>query len=84
MLKIYEEFAEESNIKFSTDTDPKRSKSKVIYVTGTKVPTANKPAPLFLCNRPLPFVERADHLGIALHESGQLTQDCREKKSPIY
>ena len=76
MLKICEEFAEESNIRFSTDQDPKRSKSKVIYVTGTKAPTANKPATLFLCGRPLPFVERADHLGIALHESGELKQDC--------
>ena len=81
MLKICEEFAEESNIKFSTDTDPTRSKSKVIYVTGTRVPTANKPAALILCNRPLPFVERADHLGIALHVSGELKQDCREKRA---
>ena len=36
---------------------------------------------MFLFGRPLPWVERADHLGIALHESGQLTQDCREKRA---
>ena len=50
-------------------------------MTGTKAPTANKPATLLLCGRPLPWVECADHLGISLHESGQLTQDCREKRA---
>ena len=81
MLKTCEEFAAESNIKFSTNPDPKLSKSKVIYMTGTKTTAVEKPATLFLCGRPLPWVSRADHLGIALHESGQLNQDCREKRA---
>ena len=81
MLKTCEEFAAESNIKFSTNSDPKLSKSKVIYMTGTKTTAVEKPATQFLCGRPLPWVSRGDHLGIALHESGQLNQDCREKRA---
>ena len=48
MLKEVEEFAEESNISFSTDPDPSKSNSKLIFVCGRQ-PGLSKPASLTLC-----------------------------------
>ena len=53
MLEEVERFAEESNIFFSTDPNPVKSKSKLIFVCGQQVGLA-KPAPLMLCGRALP------------------------------
>ena len=38
-----------------------------------------RPKPLQLCGRPIPWVERAEHLGYALHQNGLMLQDCKEK-----
>ena len=40
-----------------------------------------RPVPLQLCGRPLPWVERAEHLGHALHQDGTMTQDTLEKRA---
>ena len=40
-----------------------------------------KPAPLILCEIEQPWVQRADHLGVTLHEDGELCQDCYEKRA---
>ena len=81
MLKICEEFADEYNIKFSTDEDPSKSKSKAIYMVGRKGLSLEKPIPLMLCGKPLPWVERADHLGHTLSSDGTMTQDIKEKRA---
>ena len=81
MLKLCEDFAAESNIFFSTDPDPKRSKCKALYVVGLRGAALPRPAPLQLCGSPLPWVERAEHLGHALHQDGSMRQDCREKRA---
>ena len=62
MLQEVERFALDSNIHFSTDPDPSKSKSKLIFVCGRQIGLA-KPAPLYLCGCPLPFVATASHLG---------------------
>ena len=61
MLSELDSFAVESNITFSTDPVPSKSKTKCIYVVGKN--KLDKPAPLILCGRELPFVTQADHLG---------------------
>ena len=71
MLVELESFAEESNIVFSTDPVPHKSKTKCIFVTG-KRRNLDKPAPLFLCGRELPFVNQADHLRNMLTEQGDM------------
>jgi hypothetical protein len=81
MLKTCELFAEKHNIRFSTDEDPKKSKSKVIHVVGPRGGAITKPAPLVLCGRPLPWVERAEHLGHTLHQDGTMSQDCKQKRA---
>ena len=81
MLGTCELFAEENNIKFSTDANPEKSKSKAIYVTGPRGGGEQKPAPLLLCGRALPWVARAEHLGHALSEDGTMRRDAREKRA---
>jgi hypothetical protein len=78
MLREVENFAQNSNIQFSTDPDPARSKSKLIFVCGRQ-PGLAKPAPLFLCGRPLPWVSTASQLGHEIHESGDMHHDATVK-----
>ena len=81
MLRICEKFTFTNNISFSTHEDPGRSKSKAIYVVGPSGGAQPQPAPLQLCGWPLPWVERADHLGHTLTQDGSMRQDCREKRA---
>ena len=80
MLYKMEVFAEESNIMFSTNPIPSKSKSKCIFVVG-KRNNLVKPAPLMLCGRELPFVAQADHLGNVLTERGDMEQDAIVKRA---
>ena len=81
MLCICEEFASIYNIKYSTDEDPSKSKSKAMYVVGEKKTHLPKPEPLILCGKPLPWVETAEHLGHTLSSDGTMKQDIREKRA---
>ena len=80
MLQVCERSADQHNIKFSTDLDPAKSKSKAIFMVGKKT-GLQKPVPLQLCGRELPWVDRADPLGHILHESGTLQLDIRAKRA---
>ena len=80
MLYELEVFAAESNITFSTDPSPAKSKTKCIYVVGNKHHLA-KPAPLLLGGHVLPFVAQADHLGNILTEQGSMEQDTAVKRA---
>ena len=83
MLRTCEAFTELNNIQFSTHQDPRCSKSKALYVVGPRGGALQRPEPLLLCGRPLPWVERAEHLGHALHQDGTMAQDCREKRAQL-
>ena len=50
-----------------------------MYVVGHKGTELKKPVPLQLCGKPLPWVERADHLGHTLSSDGTMFQDIKEK-----
>ena len=80
MLQKVQRFALDSNVHFSTDPDPSKSKSKLISVCGRQIGLA-KPAPLYLCGRPLPFVATALHLGHKIHESGDMSYDASVKRA---
>ena len=81
MLEICQRFTEENNIQFSTNNDPKKSKSKALYVVGPRGGALARPLPVQLCGRPLPWVERSEHLGHALHQDGTMGQDAKEKRA---
>ena len=76
MLALCENYAERYNIMFSTDVNPKKSKSKCIYMVGN-ARNIVKPVPLKLCGKDLPWVESATHLGHELHASGTMEHDCK-------
>ena len=80
MIDACESWAKENNVLFSTDPNPSKSKSKVIFMCGQQR-QLSKPAPLRLCGRDLPFVETATHLGHELHETGTMDYDTRVKKA---
>ena len=73
MLTICENYAKAHNLTFSTDPDPKKSKSKCIFFHGANQP---KPSRVILCGSPLEWVPQADHLGHTLLHSGSQDIDC--------
>ena len=74
MLREVKRFALDSNIHFSTDLDPSKFKSKLLFVCGRPIGLA-KPAPLYLCGRSLPFVATALHLEHEINESGDMSNN---------
>ena len=64
-------FPDRVNLKFSTDPNPKKSKTKCIFVTG-KNKKKQKPENLILDGKMLPWVESAIHLGHVCHQSVKL------------
>ena len=80
MLKQCEDYADRHNIMFSTDPDPKKSKTKCIFVTGSKK-KLTRPDSLILNGRELPWVTTATHLGHELHESGTMEYDAMVKRA---
>ena len=63
MVRICEEFGVQNNLRFSTDSNPAKSKTKCFYMCGPKVNNPVYPALLQLYGRDLPCVTNATHLG---------------------
>ena len=59
MLRVCESFATEHNMKFSTDENPQKCKTKCIAFTSKN---QNLP-PMVLCGNSLPWVDQIKHLG---------------------
>ena len=75
-----EVYAEEHRISFSTNILPEKSKTKGIVFS--KRDLGWSPAPLMLCNNPLPWVKSAKYLGNIISNIGdQLSQDVRAKRA---
>ena len=83
MLLELEVFADSSNIKFSTDPVPAKSKSKCLFVVGNNR-NLEKPAPLTLCGRELPWVDQADHLGNTLTVQGLHGAGCGHQEGTVH
>ena len=77
MLKACEDFGAKNNLLFSTYPDAKKSKTKCVFMCGRK--KLDKPSPLTLYGRELPFVRSATHLGNELCEDGTMDMDTKEK-----
>ena len=75
MVKVCESYGAEHNLIFSTDPDPKKSKTKCMFFTRKSQNSIVYPTPVKLDGENLPWVERADHLGHVLHQSGSLLAD---------
>ena len=79
MLDVCSSFAAEVGLQFSTDPNPVKSKSKAVYVVGRKT-GLEKPAPLLLSGKALPYVAHATHLGHELHEDGTMNMDTTMRR----
>ena len=82
MLNICDDFSAEYNIKFSTDKNPAKSKTKAMYIVGQDI-NSDLPEPLTLCGQKLPWVDRALHLGHVLTVNGSMEQDGRVKLASL-
>ena len=67
------------NISFSVDIDPRKSKTKCLYICGN-MNTRNYPAALMLNGRALPFVTSCTHLGHELSQDGTMATDARIRR----
>ena len=66
MLQICEEYAQSHNLRFSTDKNPNKCKTKCLaFFNKNPQPLV----PLKLCGNPLPWVTSAKHLGITIDSS---------------
>lgn len=80
MVKICEDYGLEHNLVFSTDPDPKKSKTKCILFSGNHCQSL--PVRVTLDDKPLPWVDRVDHLGHVLQSDGSMEADaCRARAS---
>ena len=78
MLKTCEQFAEEHNLKFSTNADPIKCKTKCIAFTKKE---RELPA-VDLCGVPLPWVSGGVHLGNHINKTCDgMRQDIRVKRA---
>ena len=79
MVNTCQKFAAHKNLKFSTNPDPEKSKTKCIIFTKKEHEKLNV-APIMLNGDPLPWVGRVKHLGNILESSNLMNQDCSVKK----
>ena len=79
MVAICGQFARTMKLKFRTDIDPKKSKTK--FVIFTKVKNARKNVyPIMLNGDPLPWVDEVKHLGNILEYNNTMRKDCLTKR----
>ena len=78
MLRTCEQYALEHNLKFSTDPNPKKCKTKCLAFLSKPRPLQN----LQLCGHPLPWVDHCKHLGNTVeHRINGLKQDMAIKRA---
>ena len=63
------------------DPDPKKSKSKSIFMTGTRLRNVTRPANLQLYGNDLSWVSSATHIGHELHQDALMEHDCKCKRA---
>ena len=77
MIRTCEQFAKKKNLKFSTNVDPTKSKTKGIIFS--KNPVRQVP-PVLLNGDPLPWVSSVKHLGNTLQSNNTMQLDCTQKR----
>ena len=79
MVTVCEKYAEEFNITFSTDPDPRKSKTKCVLFCGKNNPVY--PDPVKLDGKYLPWVPKIEHLGHVLHQSLSMSSDITRARA---
>ena len=81
MIKICENFGMQNNLKFSTDPNPAKSKTKCLYMVGPKAKNPVYHVAMQLYGQDLPWVTHATHLGHELHQDCTMDMDTRMKRA---
>ena len=79
LLETCETWAQENGVVFSTDTNPVKSKYKVMLTNCAK--NATKPVNLQLYGRDLPYEDIINHLGHLLDKDNSMIPDTKQKKA---
>ena len=79
MIDIAHQFGAENNLMFSTDEDPKKSKTTCIIFHGKK--RIQYPPPMLLNGKELPWLESCTHLGHILSANLSMDSDVSRAKS---
>ena len=79
MVDMCEKFTRKKNLKFSTNPNPDKSKTKCI-VFSKKTKDLKDVAPIMLNNDPLPWVQQVKHLGNILQCDNSMNIDCTIKR----
>ena len=74
MVNICEDFAGKHNLKFSTNPDAEKSKTKCI-IFSKNIRDRLQVAPILLNGTPLPWVEKLKHLGNILQSENSMERD---------
>ena len=82
MVTICEKFAKMRKLKFSTNANPIKSKTKCIIFAKGRAAKGNF-APIFLNGDPLPWVERVKHLGNILQSDNSMRDDTLMKRGKL-
>ena len=78
MLTICEKYAASHNLKFSTDGNPKKCKTKCLAFLLKDRPLP----PMYLCGNPLPWVSSGKHLGITIeNKMDGMKSDIKMKRA---
>ena len=78
VVTVCQEFGDKHNLKFSTNDNIEKSKTKCILFSKQKI---LEPAPILLSGRPLPWVESLNHLGNLLETNNSMSKDCDNKRA---
>ena len=79
MVKICQDFAQSRNLKFSTNPDPKKSKTKCL-IFSKQARARQGVLPVLLNGDPLPWVDQVKHLGNKLECDNSMKKDISMKK----
>ena len=79
MVNICHDFAASKNLKFSTNVDPNKSKTKCL-VFSKKAKDRENILPILLNGDPLPWVSQVKHLGSTLQLDNSMKVDISQKR----
>ena len=82
LVKICEKFAKKKSLKFSTNVDPDKSKTKCMIFSRKQV-DSRKVAPIVLNRDPLPWVSQVKHLGNTLQCDNTMRIDLAQKRGKL-
>ena len=82
MVAICEKFMKQRRLKFSTNVNPMKSKTKCIVFSKVKNCQVNL-APITLNGDPLPWVDKVKHLGNLLEQNNSMKLDCVTKRGKM-